>query len=227
MSTSTISPMTEPKVISRLIKNTRTKKRYSNLLDVARDIRWLQNFYGSLSEVAKTLRISEEMLQQFLSVEKLSPKVKKLIRDRRIDSVTIAHKIKNLNESEQNLIAHAVMDGRLTSSDVRALIAMKAQNPRLSIKKLISRIKNSKDIRLYVLKFRLPEELRKESLLRKKIEQLLSQTDIHSLAIENSIAVLTITKHGTEVLRKEARNRKLTLKAFVDEFIRSENGGLI
>ena len=64
-------------------------------------------------------------------------------------------------------------------------------------------------------------------MLRKKIEQLLSQTDIHSLAIENSIAVLTITKHGTEVLRKEARNRKLTLKAFVDEFIRSENGGLI
>lgn len=207
------------KVIARVLSNTLRQKRPNNLIEVANDIELLKNEMGSLEAVSNVVGISTDMLRQFLSVKQLSHEVRKLIEERKIDSVTVAHKIRNFTEEEQKTIANEVIEGRLNSGDIRALVALKNKLSNLNIDQLISRVVNSKDIKVYVARFRIPEEKKVGTELRKRFENAVGKDEIVSFIIENHIGNLQLTRVGFQKLRETAKQNNLSLRQFVDKLI--------
>ncbi|MFQ5685949.1 MAG: hypothetical protein ACE5GV_04750 [Candidatus Scalindua sp.] len=213
------SQKTLEKIMARVLSNTLRQKRPNNLVEVANDIELLKQEMGSLEAVSNLVGISTDMLRQFLSVKRLSPEVRKLIKERKIDSVTIAHRIRNFTDEEQKTIAKEVIDGRLTSSDVRALVALKSKLLNLNVEQLISRVLKSKDIKIYVARFRMPSDKKENNKLRRRFENIIGKSEILSLNFENSVGVLEVTRIGLKKLREAAKRDNLSLRQFVDKLV--------
>lgn len=214
----------EQSVIARLLKSTRTQKRPCSLIEIANDIKWLQDQMGRLENVSQTVGISTEMLKQFLSVKQLSPKVQELVKTRKIDSVTIVYYIRNFSENEQLAIANEVIAGRLSTGDVRALVPLKKSFPHLSIDELILRLQKSKNIKVYVAYFQIPSSIKKIESLEKHFAKIVGKDEIISLSMTDHIGTLELTSVGRKKIMEAARKRNLTLRKFVDRVVKEEAG---
>ena len=210
---------TKDLIIARLIANTRRRKRPNNLIKIADDIVWLKDELGGLKVVSEIIGISSEMLRKFLSVSKLNSNIQKLIRERKIDSVTIAHLMSSFDNDSQNLIAKEILAGRLLADDMKVLVPLKNSMPNLSIKQLISRVIKSKNIKIYVLYFRIPNDLNNIRLLENRFKNIVAQKDIVSLTIKNQIGTLELSSAGLTKLRYEAKSHNLSLRKFVDNVL--------
>jgi len=206
-------------IIARLILNTRRRERPDNLVRIANDIRWLEHDLGSLKIVSKVLDISTDMLRQFLSVEKLCPEVRKLVEERKIDLIRIVHNMRNFDAESQKIIANEVIEGQLSGNDVRILYPLHKSLPDLTIEQLILRVQKSKNIKVYVAYFRIPIEFKNNQLLLKRFEEIVGKDEIISFSIKNSIGMLELTLSGQKKLRQVAKERKLSLKKFVNDFV--------
>jgi predicted HTH domain antitoxin len=203
-------------VIARLIANTLTRKRPDNLTRIARDIRWLENDLDSLGAVSEIANISIEMLNRFLKVEKLCPKVQALVEAREIDSVETVNQMRKFDDKAQIAIAKEVITGQLSGKDIRVLAPLKNSLPHLTIDELISRVQKSRNIKVYVAYFRVPPGLKDANALKKRFEKIVGKTEIISLAVKDSIATLELTLLGQKKLRKAAKKCDLSLRKYVD-----------
>jgi len=206
-------------VIARLIANTLKKKRPNNLIDIARDIRWLENDLGSLNAVSEIIRISKDMLKQFLSVERLCPEVQKLVEDRKIDLINIVHYICNFNPVAQQIIAREVIAKRLSGDDIRVLAPLQKVFPQRTVEQLISHVQRSKDIKVYIAYFRIPQDLSVSDALKYRFEKIVGETEIISFTIKNFVGILELTLLGQKKLREAAKERNLSLRKFVDKIV--------
>jgi len=211
-------------VIARLIANTLRKKRPNNLIQIARDIRRAQNHLGSLRAVSDTLGISSDMLRQFLSVEQLCPAVRKLVEKREIDLVNIVYYIRNFNPKAQQVIAKEVVAGRLSANDIRVLAPLQKSFPKLNIQKLISRVQKSKDIKVYVAYFLIPNVL-KDTVVLKRLESIVGKSQIVSFGVKNQVATLKLTSVGYKRIKEASRKSGLSLREFVNTLLKKENFG--
>jgi uncharacterized protein (UPF0335 family) len=207
-------------VTARLIANTRRKKRYDDLVEIARQIRWLEKDLGSLKEVSKTIGISRDQLHQFLSVEKLSPEVKKLVEDRKIDLINTVHYMRNFDHKAQKEIADAVVNKGLTAGDIRVLAPLGRDTDYQNVQDLISRVRGAKNVKLYVLYFHVPRALQDGMELEGMFKSIVGESEVHSLTTEGSTGILEITERGRAKLREEARKQNLSLRAFVGKIVR-------
>lgn len=207
-------------VIARLIANTRRQKRPNNLIEIARDIRWLQNDLGSLKAVSETIGISTHMLGQFLSVEELSPEVKKLVKERKIDLINVVHYMHNFGWNAQRVIAREVIAGRLSANDIRVLAPLHKSLSHLTIHQLISRVQKSKNIRVYVAYFRVPLGFKDIESLKRRFEKIVGKNNILSFSIKDAVGTLELNSPGQKKLRETAKKRNLTLRNFVEMIIR-------
>ena len=207
-------------VIARLIANTRRKKRPDNLNKIADDILWLSTNEGSLQKVSQIIGISTEMLKKFLSVKQLSFEMRKLVEERKIDSVTIVHLMKNFNSEDQKIIANDVMSARLTADDMKVLVPLKRSLPNLNINQLISRVQDSKDRKLYIIRFEVPSTLKEDfNLLENRFKEILSDKDIASFTVEDKIGNLELTSEGLKQLKETAKKQNLSLRKFVSGLV--------
>lgn len=206
-------------VIARLIANTCKKKRPNNLIEIARDIRWLQNDLGSLKAVSETIGISTDMLGQFLSVERLSPEVRKLVEERKIDLVNIVHYMRNFDPEAQQVIAREVMEGRLSAEDIRVLAPLQKNLPDMTVEQLISRVQKSRDIKVYIAYFRLPPGFKNANTLERKFEKTVGKTEMVSFTVKDQVGILELTSAGMKKLREAAKKRNLSLRKFVDMIV--------
>jgi hypothetical protein len=205
-------------VIARLIANTRKKKRPHSLVQIARDIRWLERDLGSLKAVSDIpgISISTDMLSQFLSVERLCPQVRKLVSNRKIDLVNVVHYMRNFDSEAQQSIAEEVIAGRLSASDVRALAPLHKAVPDLTTSQLVSRIKESRDIKIYVAYFRIPPRLKNIDSLKIRFGEILGHTEIVSFSAKNLVGTLEMTSVGYKRLREAAKKHNMSVRRFVD-----------
>ena len=206
-------------VIARLIANTLRKKRPNNLIEIARDIRWLQDDLGSLKAVSETIGISTDMLRQFLSVEQLCPEVQKLVAERKIDLVNIVHYMRNFEPEAQQVIAREVIEDRLSGRDVRALAPLQKSLPHLTVERLISRVQESRDIKVYVAYFRIPPGFKNTDELKRRFEKIVGETEIVSFTVKDQVGTLELTSAGLKKLREAAKERELSLRKFVDMIV--------
>ncbi len=203
-------------VIARLIANTIRKRRPNNLIEIARDIRWLQKDLGSLEAVSGTIGISTDMLRQFLSVERLCPKVRKLVEERKIDLVNIVHYMRSFEPKAQQVIAREVIAGRLSANDIRVLAPLQKSLSHFTVGQLISRVQKSRDIKVYVAYFRIPLGFKNINALKRRFEKIVGKTEILSFAVKDLVGTLELTLLGKKKLREAAKKRNLSLRKFVD-----------
>jgi hypothetical protein len=206
-------------VIARLIANTRRRKRPNSLIEIARDIRWLQNDLGSLKAVSETIGLSMDMLGQFLSVEWLSPTARKLVEQRKIDLVRIVNCMRGFDAEEQEVIAREVIAGRLSGEDIKVLAPLHKSLPHVTIDELISHVQRSRDIRVYVAYFRVPPGFRNAAALEKRFAEIVGQAGIVSLTVKGQIGTIELTRSGRKKLTEAAKECKLPLRKFVDAIV--------
>lgn len=214
-----LSQKKREQIIARLIANTHRRKRTRNLFDIARDIKTLENDFGNLKEVTKILNISSEMLRKILSVLQLAPNVQKLFKSRRIDVVNVAYFMKDFSSKDQKIIADSIIADRLTGDDLKVLAPLHRAQPNLSIKQLISRIIDSKDTKIYVAYFLIPENLHGAKKIPRQLKQILPAKEIVSLKIEKGYGILKLTPIGYKQLRKNAKDNNVSLRKYIDNIL--------
>jgi len=147
--------------LALVIANTRMAERPGarrphSLTRIAEAIHVAEASYGSMKEVAGRVGISAEMLRRFLSVERLNPEVKPLVAARQIDSLNMVLYMASMPKPEQPVVAAAIINGRLSGTDVRALAPLRKRFPNSDIRKLIDRVTSSRDRTVYAVVFPLP-----------------------------------------------------------------------
>lgn len=175
---------------------------------------------GSLTEVSKIVGISTDQLHQFLSVEKLSPEVKKLVEERKIDLINAVHYMRNFDYEAQKVIANEIINRRLTAGDLRVIAPLRKYPDYRNVTDLISRVRNAKNVKLYVLYFHVSSGLKYGKKLKEIFENIVGKNEVSSFKIEGNTGILEVTAIGKAKLREESRKRNLSLKDFVDQIIK-------
>jgi len=203
-----------------IIASTKRKKRKLNPLEVAEKIQTAWDSLDSLSKVAERTDMSPEMLRQIHSVRNCSEGVKELVRERKLESYDILHRISKLPASNQLKVAKAVIAGELTSEDVRAIVSFyRDLAARISIGRVIERIKSSRNIKQYVVYFKLESENIKFGVLRSRFEKIFGKGNIVSLKEVNKVGELVLNAKGKNCLQEEAKRRGVTKRGFIRKLV--------
>ena len=233
----------EVKAFTTLLTNLGKKKRTANLLEIAEYCGRLRKRYGSWAKLAERIQISEqrphissEMLREFGSILTLPNEVKQSIRNNMITSVDICYRISKLeNTQDQKALATAVVDQKLSTSEVRAIVEYKLNNPSVTMEHTIKRVLESKA--KVVTHHIVIMELRNETfrILKEKADALMTTPKDLALAIlrekikpewivsfevRGSDLFLRVLEDGFKVLEKKAEKMDIELKDLADKLIR-------
>jgi len=220
------------KSLAKIGKGTRRKKREINLIELAKEISSLYNEYRSLEKTAKIIKLSPEMVRQFLKINELDENVKQLIKDNLITSVDICYRISRLDKKSQNLLAEQAISKKLSSNDVRAIVKYKINNPRLSISQVIDRVIQSKDTKIYVaylgidkntfdqFSYKLKEKENIENKLKSLFSAIIPPRSISSFELNGRVVILKFQKEGIDKLRDKAKELKVPLARLADALIK-------
>ncbi len=172
--------------------------------------------------MAERIRLSEEMLRQFATVNDLSPKVKKLVAQRKIDRVDVAHRLSKLPPSEQYLVATLVAAGELDSDDVRAVVALRRSARILDIREVVERVKSSRNIKEYIAYFPVPTAPRNLKALRPRLADLVGEANIRSLTFQGALGTLVLNAEGRKRLAEAAKAAGLTKRKLIDRIVQGD-----
>ncbi len=164
--------MDEDTALSIIFANTKRKKRYEDLLTIAKAFDYLVKLskYSSQQAVAKKVGLSSEMIRQFLSVLKLPKEVQKLISERRIDSVDIVKELAAIKDPMKQLAAaYALRDSQ--SKDVRDIKRL-VKNEDFPIKEAKKTILNAKPKGLHIFVIDFDDEMYQAILNSSKIHKI-------------------------------------------------------
>jgi len=215
------SAPTRERTIARLILNTKRRNRIDNLVEIARQIRWLEKDLGGLKEVSKRIGISLDQIRQFLSIEKMCADVKRLVEERKIDMINSIHYMRSFNSEDQKAVADSLVHGDITSIDVRVLAPLRKQNPTLPIGELIDRVRNSKNVRVYIAYFPVSKENPLEQIRHRVISEIGSE-NVLSVSKEKDLGRLELSRVGKGILLEKAKGRNTTLKQYLTSLIKGD-----
>jgi len=203
------------RMVAALIASTLRVRRKLDLLEVANWVEKGSAVFGSLQALSEKVGISAEMLREFVSVNKLSLKVKKLIAQRKIESVDIAYRLSKLCAREQLAVAREVAAGNIDSNDVRGIVSLRRSAPALGIGEIIRRVKTSRNIKEYVAQFLLPPGGGQIENVRRAFAQIVGNENICSLDLKGPLGTVRINKEGKTRLQEAARRRGLTKRQLI------------
>lgn len=209
------------KALVCLVGSTRRNRRAKNLLYVAKELKIAEKLLGSRRAVAKQIRLSEEMLREFASVMKLDKSVIKMVKDKLLTSVDVAYRISMLNKSDQLKVAQAYVKKDLSGKDVKEVVALWKKNTKCTVEEVVRRIKSSRDIVQYVIRFRRREK-EELAVLRRKFAAILGKDNVVSLEIKGKIVNLTISEKGRQILQQEAKKHGLSKRKLIERVIEME-----
>lgn len=212
--------MSDESIIARLILSTGRKKRPFDLVLVYNDLNRLLNTGYSVEQIAKILGISSGMVNKFLRIEKISPKLIERLKARVIDSVTLVDNLAKFSYSDQNIIVKYLEEGKLTTHDVRVLSPLRKSNSEMNLESLIERLTNSKDRKISVI--RIPNNSLKISLLEfeKMVKVIIQEENFEGIKPSNDFFDLKISQTGESLLRKYAKTKKMSLNELINEFLK-------
>jgi hypothetical protein len=206
--------------LAAIIASTRRGKRKLPLLEVARKIRVAAEFLGGLSAVAETVSLSDEMVRQFMRVEKLSPSVRKLASTDALRSVDLADRLSRLPPGDQLRVAKEALDGELSIADVRAILGARKSAPQVPISKLIEHIKRSRNIKEYVVEFMVPQSVVADEVLSERLSNVLGQGSVKRVEVRDGVGRAILNKRGRLALEKGAKSAGLTKPQYLHILVR-------
>ena len=211
--------MNDAEVISQLITNTKTKSREVDLITISDTVSQFVEISGGLSNAANALSISPGMLNQFLIIKKLNPSVKSLIKNKKINSISVAYNLSKFKEDDQEILAKLIISKDINSLDLRLVAPMRKQFPDLEVGQLVNRLLNSKDRKVSVIKFDKEDAPGSVSDIIYRFEKLVGSELLECFEDKNQI-VVKVSKEGESLLRKKARANKKTLTEFIYQILR-------
>ncbi len=206
-------------LIARLILNTKRTKRPDSIVQIADDIIQLKEKLGSLDVVGDTIGISKHMLNQFLGINKLSTKVFELVKQRELDSVSVAYYLGKHSTNDQLKLALEYIDGKINSQDLRGLGPLRSKYPDQSIEFLIEKTLRSKNIKVSVVYFQL-HDFNSIAELKGRFVKLIGDDEFVSIENKGLLGILKITAKGEKKLRSEATILKLTFKDYINNLVK-------
>jgi len=205
--------------VAALIANTLRVGRRLSLLEVARCVDVGRNAFGRTQALSEKVGISTEMLREFASVNKLSPSVKKLVRERKIESVDVAYRLSRLPPREQLAVARGVIAGRIDSNDVRAIVSLRRSAPDLGIGEIIERVKTSRNIKVYVAEFLLPSGKGRVESVREAFARVVGDKNISSVEVKGPVGTVRMNSEGKRRLQDVATREGLTKRQLIDHIL--------
>jgi len=214
-------------LIIELILNTHTTRRALNLIEMVDRIEILKKELGSLSAVAKKLDLSDEIIREFWSAKTLPSEVKKIIRNRNIDSLDIAYRISLLKDKDKQVcLALKIIEGGLTSKAVRGVVSILRRDPNKTIEEAINKYNEIKNIIRYKIIFPYKSLMRNNQKInnqniKMKIKRELGPNSIYEFSITNRFVTLILSEDGFRTLKKKAKEKEITKKELIFQTISS------
>jgi hypothetical protein len=203
-------PLELKDALAAVIANTRRNKRRLNLIQIAGKIA-IARKHLSKKEIADRVMLSTEMIREFERVDKLAGPLKNLVQNGTITSVDEAYRLSRLSVDDQRFLANEMVKGKLNSKDLRAIVSLKKSNPRLAIRNVIQKIKDSRNIKEFVAEFMVPYTQSDQSHKTEESLRTFFGTDhIKSISIQNGKVRAVFDSIGGERLMKMARQKRLT-----------------
>ncbi|MCX6639506.1 MAG: hypothetical protein NTW14_03370 [bacterium] len=210
------------KAIAKISKGTKRKKREINLLQVAEGVKVLYDQYSSLSKISELVKLSPEMVREFLKILELDEKVKNLIKQDLIISVDICYRLSKLNKEDQFDLAKLIIENKLSSEDTRNIVKFKIDNHAIPINILVKRFIASKNRILYVLYLRVKESTLRQlrtsiesnkidEILDKQFKVLIHTVDFESFELTDGVVILKLFKENLMKLRQFAKEHRTPL----------------
>lgn len=221
----------EIELLAILTAGTKRKNRGVNILKVSEALRELHSFYGSLPALSREVKLSQEMIREFLKLSELTKEVKVLIRKGLIDSVDIGYRISKLPRTDQIILAMNVGSKKLSSSDVRAIVKYKIDNPKISINKVIKHVLESKVKKIFVAYLGIDknsfERLEKEDEAKNKARLIKSlfynvadKRNIVFFNLKGRVILIKVLREGLEKMKNKAKKLKISLNQLADALIK-------
>lgn len=212
--------MSTESIIARLILSTGRKNRPFDLVTVYNDFKYLLNNGYSVVNISKLLGISAGMVNKFLRVEKISPDLINLLKNRTIDSVALVHNLAKFSYNEQKIIVQSLEEGKLTTHDVRALSPLRKSNPEVELPILINRLTSSKDQKVSVI--RIPCESLKKNIsdFEEIVKEIIKEENFERIESNMEFFDLKMSKKGELLLRKHAKTKKISLNELINELLK-------
>ncbi len=208
--------------LAALIANTRRGKRKLTLVEFVEYLRVAEKLLGNLRKVAERISLSEEMVRQFTRVEKLSPPVRRLAASGELSSVDIADRLSRLPTDDQLMVARGILAGKLTPYDLRAILALRKTTPRTPIRKIIDRIISSRNIRVYLAEFVVPEPPVPDSIIMGRISRALGRGHVKRVETSGRFGRVVLDDEGKIALEQSARKERITKWELLHRLVRGE-----
>lgn len=223
------------KSIAKIGKGTRRKKRDINLLELSEEIKSLYTIHKSLNKVADVVKLSPEMVREFLKITELEGEVKELIKLGLISSVDIGYRVSKLPGKDQIIFAKHIAEKNLSSNDVRAIVRYKIDNSKMPIERAINEVIQSKDKKTYVAYLGIEEdtyeklsEKNRTNIVRSIFNNVITKDSVVSFEINGRVVIVKILKEGLQEMRNKAKKLKVPLaklaNALVIEYLGETNG---
>ncbi len=203
------------KAIARIILSTKRKKRQFNLFEIALDIESLKNEKGGMKEVSKLIGVSAGMLSQFLSVFKLPEPIVELVKERKIDSVSIVHHLAKYNSEDKQKLVELLSSKELLSQDLRILIPYRKQYPNESIIELVERIHSSKNIKVSVIRINKNDTEKTIIELGSIFTKEVDKENLITVESKDDVIDIKVTKQGEKILREKAKRNGKTFQELI------------
>jgi len=215
------------KVLAKISKGTKRKKRDINLLELSEEIKYLYKIHKTLDKVADVVKLSPEMVREFLKITELEGEAKKLIKLGLISSVDIGYRISKLPEKDQIIFAKCIVEKNLSSKDVRAIVRYKIDNPKMSIEKAIIKVIQSKDQKIYVVYLGIEEDTYKKLLEKNRtnfiksiFNNVVPKESIVSFEINGRVVIIKVLREGLREMRSKAKELEAPLAKLADALVK-------
>lgn len=224
--------------LAKILKGTKRKKRDINLLEVSKELGNLHKNYNSLRRVAEVVKLSPEMVRQFLKINELEKEVKELIKLNKINSIDTGYRLSKIKGNDQILLAKEIVSKNLSSDDVRGIVKFKIDNPGIPIERVIHKVLDSKDKKIYVAYLQIEEktfekfsekvkEKNKEKMIKSIFDNFIDPGHIFSFDLNGRVVILKISRQGSREIRNNAKKLKVPLAKLADvlvnEYLESTN----
>jgi len=209
--------------LAKISKGTKRKKKDINEIEVAEEIDKLYREYGSLNKVASYVKLSPEMVRQIKSLNTLENGVKQLYISGVLKGYDIGYRISKLQEKDQIILAKYITDKNLISEDVRAIAKYKIDNPRTPIGKVISKVIQSKDKKIYVVYLGIEKDTFEklsgriknkdiEKTIKSIFNSVVHYKFITYFELNGRVVLLKLLREGLREIRNKAKELKVPLR---------------
>jgi len=194
--------------------------RPKDIVTIAESITFAKEKMGSLGTVARSVGVSEQQLRDFLAVMRLDDITREKVRTRAIDSVDVVKNLAKLPFDKQKTLAECLSRGEINSQDVRVITGFALRFPQKRIERILREYRQSKDTKIYVVRFRIPDGLGARTLSQ-AFEKIVQERAIHNLLVKGHVGELELTEAGYKSLRTEVRRMGTTLRGFVKSVLQA------